>query len=474
MSGVKRMRNNAVWLTAAEILSKVIAFFSVVWITQYLTKEGFGQYSFVTSFGMIFAVIANFGFGAYVTREISKYKDKAQKIFSNLLTFKVAVSTFTILLIAGISLFIDKSPEVIYGLLIISLFIVFDAFRGFIDSVYKAYEKMGYAAFNRVGERVLYLLLLWLVVHFDLGIVWLFVALASSSLFFTFVQAVVVHRRFLKIRFAFDKKYIKSAFKQTFYFVLNDIFIVVFFKVDVIMLSFLKGDALTATYNAVYSLIYALVFIPTVLSNVLYPVLSRFYVESKEKFIDSIPIVIKYFFLSVIPVLFGLLVFSEDILEIVYRGKFDDGLMVFYVLSFVLVFVFMNYILSTLLNTVDKQKIVAIGSSFAMVLNIVLNYFLIPQYDIVGAGVATLATEGLFCALLLVLVVRHISFLKIAHVIKTIGLFISIGLSVGFFYLFDYNNYILFIVSMIVFAVLLFVFRVIGKRDIMYIKKSIL
>lgn len=474
MSNIRSLSRNAAWITFAELAGKLIAFISIILITRYLSKDSFGQYSFIMAFGLVFGVLANFGFGAYTTREIAKNKEKASEIIGNLLSLKIILSVvvFTLLFISA--QFIDRSPHIMYGIYVVGFVTIFDALRSFVSSVFQAFEKMQYVTLVRIGERLLYFSLLLLALLFNAEIIQLLTALAISSFVFSVIGLYIIHTRFAPITPRFDISFLKIVLLGTFYFVINDVFIIIFFKIDSIMLTFLKGDVFNAEYTAAYNLIYSsAVVIPAVLTTVLYPVLTRFYNKEKSLFKENVPHILKYFLAISFPVVAFFLIFGETLLSVIYKGKYDSSLVVFQVLSTGVVFVFLNFILSTILNTIEKQKLVALASFIAMAINIGMNIVLIPAFGILGAGTATIITEMLFCAGLYYFVENELKLFSIDTFLKLLKVLGSLLFASVCGYLLIFNPFISFLVFLIVFGVFLYILGVVTEKDINYFKDAL-
>lgn len=474
MSNVKSLSRNATWLTIAELFGKAVAFVAAIFITRYLTKEDFGQYSFVLAFGLLFGVLANFGFGAYTTREIAKNRKKAQKIIGNLLSLKLILSALVLLFMFVSTQLIDRPMPVIVGLYVVGFLMVFDALRGFISSVFQAYEEMQFVTLVRVGERFMYLALIGIVILLKLEFVYLLIALLVSSITFSCIGLLIVHTRFARVSLKFDRLFLKDVLINTFFFVLNDVFIVVFFKIDSVMLTFMKGDIFNAEYTAAYNVIYSsVVLIPAILSSVLYPVLTRFFNKDKELFRQNIPHILKYYLLSALPFMAFFLIFAPYLLDWFYAGKYNNSLTVFYLLTFGVVFVFLNFVLSTVLNTIEKQKLVALASFVAMIFNVSVNFLLIPDFGIIGAGVATVITELLFCIGLFYYVQRELRISSTLNLQKLLKISVSFLFAGVCAYVLIFNPFVSLIAFVSVFGVMLFLLGMFTQKDQHYLEEAL-
>jgi O-antigen/teichoic acid export membrane protein len=59
-------------------------------------------------------------------------------------------------------------------------------------------------------------------------------------------------------------------------------------------------------------------------------------------------------------------------------------------------FIFPNILLSNIFIIANKQRLNAVFGFVCLLLNIVLNVFLIPRYGFIGSGIATVVTDAIF------------------------------------------------------------------------------
>jgi O-antigen/teichoic acid export membrane protein len=94
-------------------------------------------------------------------------------------------------------------------------------------------------------------------------------------------------------------------------FALNALFGVLFFRIDTVMLSVLKGDAAVGIYSAAYVPMLALGVIPTVFIAAIYPVMSRYFVSSKDTLESFTSLSSKYMAIIGFPIAMGCFILAE-------------------------------------------------------------------------------------------------------------------------------------------------------------------
>ena len=207
-------------------------------------------------------------------------------------------------------------------------------------------------------------------------------------------------RHFVKFRLEFDFKFWKFLFISSlpFWFIL--VFRFINFRIDTIMLTFMKSYTDTGVYNAAYKIIDAMIVIPAIIVGALFPTMSKLFRKSR----NSLQIVFKkvffYLFALVLPICVGITLLADRIILFVYKEQFFDSVIALQILVWTLIFLFLNYLMGYLLNSIDRQKSFIIVTFTAAIVNISLNFALIPAYSYIGSSVATVITELFSFALL--------------------------------------------------------------------------
>lgn len=470
MSVSRIIFKNITWLAASELFSKAVGFILVILITRYLGVEGYGQYTFAMSFVMFFAFLADFGFGPYLTREISKKPDQTERLVNSIFGAKVLFVLLAYLLILASLPFLHKPGPILALVAIAGFNITLNSFQVFFKAIFQGHEQMKYESFSRFWEKIIWFVATILVILFDLGIHWLIIA-AIAGTGAKLIASSRFLKHFLSLRLSFGPKAWKFAIKESVFFTLINFFFILYFKIDAVMLSFLKGDQETGLYGSAYDLIYALAFIPIFMSVTVYPVLSRFYEHASEKLAVIIPRVLKYFFLLGLPIVLFLLLFSNEIIKTMYPPRFNGAIPMFQTLSIAFFFGFLNYPLNLFMGALHLQRISAIAIGAAAVLNIGLNIFLIPQFGGVGAASATVITEFTLLFFSLAILQKGYPILSYGRLKRIFGLAFLFVFFLPVFLILDANITIKISIGgmmLIAYPLLIFALSLIGEHDRRY------
>ena len=121
--------------------------------------------------------------------------------------------------------------------------------------------------------------------------------------------------------------------------------------------------------------------------------LSRLNVSSKELLKISYEKSVKYLVILGLPIAVGTTLLANPIILIIYKSGFSQSIVALQILIWSIPIIFINYILGTAINSINKQRDTVKTTFVAMLLNIILNLLLLPKYGLIAACFITVLTE---------------------------------------------------------------------------------
>ncbi len=401
---LRRIARNSSLLMGSHILGKLLFFFTVIILTRLLGVEGFGKFNFSLSFVLIFTVFADLGVNAFMIREVARKKELAALYFRNALLLRVilgAVVYGVIVLTASLAGYPEDIAELVR---LIALYGIAESFNGFISAYLRSFERMEYEAFLNVFMKTALLLSVLFAGSQGWGLAGIgLVYVAVSFMRLVFGMVIVFSRGFISpgefLSGKTDIRFIRSMLSRAWPFAVISVLGVIYYRIDSVMLQSMKGSMAVGWYGAAHRVTGALNFIPEMFAASLYPVFSRFFIESREKLETAYPMAFEFLLILGLPLAAGVMVLSEEITLFLYGQDFLESAAALRILSWTLLAVFLSYITGTALNSLNRQKTLTKISAFCVILNIALNFILIPRYGFPGAALTTLVTSSLMLAL---------------------------------------------------------------------------
>lgn len=408
----KKIGINFLISAAARVLGFFISYFITLrLITGYLKEEGFGQYSTAFAFTYFFSFLADLGLYSLMARDISRPNVDEKKVASDIFSLRLFSITIALLIAALSAAVLPYSREVKIAIILSTLFYFFSSLTQVIMGIFQKYLKVWNAAVAEIISRIIGVFAVWGVIKFNLGLLGVAFATALAA-FFNFILLFPLARRLVPFSVSFDYKNFKSIFKKTWPIGLSIIFTVVYFKMDTIMLSFFRDYEAVGVYNLSYKLFEGLIFFPAMFVGLVMPILSRYALSQKEKFLEYFNKSLHLILLAVSPLV--IMLFSKPLFIISFFGpsfsksSLEDAAAVFQILLAAFFFVALGALLSNALIALEKQKYLMIAYFMGMVLNIIFNLIFIPPYGYFAAAWTTLGTEGLVTIMLLLFLLKDV------------------------------------------------------------------
>ena len=400
MSQIKTLFKNIGWVTSSQIIVNLCAFIWTISIARYLGVNDYGILSFAISFTVLLGMGTDIGMTLLATKEISQDKSKTSRYINNIIPFKVVLSILLFIFTALILILLGYNKLVIEITLIMSLETIFICMVNFFGGVFQAHENQKVGSVGAILNSVLLVLFTLIVIILDLGIIFVALSYAISYLIFMLYMSINLINEFGFPKFEIDLCFWKKTAKKAIPFGLSIFFYTIYFSIDVVMIQFLSGDYATGIYNSAYKIISVFTAFYVIYNTVIFPLMSKLYAEDEKLLKLSFEQSIKYSLLLLLPICIGVYFYSPYIIDLIYSNAYALASVPMQILIWTIVFMFINGVTSSLLNSIGKELSVTKIYIIAAVFNIVLNYITIPIYSYNGAAFTTVLSEMLILVLM--------------------------------------------------------------------------
>ncbi len=390
-----KLIKNAGWLFGAEIISKLLAYGIIVLLSRTLGPEGLGQYSFIFYYVGLLGIFSDLGVGYYFMREVARDRSKAEELLPDVLGFKIVLALLNFLVIVALTLPLPKPGWMKVLIILVGAEAMLTWIAYIFVRIMYAHEVTKYEALSRVIERT------W---AFFVGGVILYLYRSLIPFVFVLLTGYTI-REILRIRWGsrfvnrvkirFRPEVWVALLKKSYPFWLIGLFTLIYYRTDMVMLSLMKGDYETGIYRAAYTLIEVSLFIPSILFATTMPSMARLWNEDKR----TLEVLLKKSFRMILGLgilgAVGYYIFSRVGIVIIFGDNFLPSVPVLRILAFVIPFMFVNSLLGSFMNATGKERTFMKIASLTALLNVVLNYILIPYYGASGAAIATVISQGI-------------------------------------------------------------------------------
>ncbi len=400
MNITKTALRNIGSLFGAQIITSILKPILLIYIARTLGDEIFGKYSFLFSLTAIFLIISEFGIKSVAIRDVARDTSNVDQYLRNIISLKLLFSAVSVIILVLFVTLLDMPRDTTLASYIFAGGLFFQSMSYAFRWVFHALQIMEFEALQRVVERFLLLVLSMLVLWQGFGLIALSLVFLITQIGIFFLSLFFALRKIripsIKANLSFFRYIIKTAV----FFALCEVLWMVYFKIDIVMLAKIRGEREVGWYNAAYVVVNFITLISMIMMQAMFPVLSSLYEKAKDKLKETAESLFRYLIiiaLSLVPVVFML---SNRIINIIYGTGYEHSIHVLNVLIFVIIFLFPGNLFAHILASSNRHKQLALGNFVGVVVNIVLNFILIPKYGYTGAGIATIITEAILCLLL--------------------------------------------------------------------------
>ena len=486
MSEARKIAKNTTVLLISQIIGYILAFFYTIYTARYLGASGFGIISFALALGAILSIFTELGLSTLTVREVSRDKTLANKYIGNTLALKIILSSITLISMVLVVTLLHYPPQIAAVIYFITLSFVVGAFTSIFYSIFQAYEKMEYQSIGQILNSIIMFTGILLIIKYQLSIVDFSLIYLIASIISLVYGVIVCIRYFVLPKIEIDLKLWKFVLSkreidlnlwkfliiEAIPLTISSVFLLIAFRVDTILLSIINGNEAVGLYNAAFSLMAALMFVPLVYVSAIFPMLSRLNISSKELLKISYERSVKYLIILGLPIAVGTTLLATPIILIIYKSGFSQSILALQILIWSIPIIFINYILGTAINSINKQRDTVKTTFIAMLLNIILNLLLLPKYGLIAACFITVLTE-LTCFIFWFHIMNvhgyKIPIFKILLKPAIASLIMGIVISL----LSNVNILVVILISTIIYFIALYILKTFSEEDITLFKQII-
>ncbi len=384
---------NTFWLSFSQLIRKLIKFSLIIYAARVLGVEGYGVFAYALGLAGFFAMFSDIGINSLLIRDFSTKNKITPKHLSTFLYIKLALVGISALLILYIAPFLANIPEVLPLILIMAILIVLDGLRDFAVAIIRSKEKMeleaGVDALTNITTLILGISAL-IVFESSMSLAVAYVIGSGVGLVFS---VLILRNELVRAWRYFDKKLAKKILKDAWPFALIGLFGAITTNTDIIMLGWLKNALDVGLYSVALKPVQAIYLISGVLAISILPRISRLVRDNGEKVGKLLGKSIGLLFLIGMPMAVGGMILGKEIMVLLYGVEYIGSTLAFQILLATTLTIFpMSMIISFVLAH-NKQSGFIAPLLVSAIVNIVLNYALIPIYGIAGAALATVIAQ---------------------------------------------------------------------------------
>lgn len=410
----KKIASNTISQIFSKVWTAIVAIFLLNILRNYFPLDVMWLYEKIYNYVWIFVFLADLWLYAITIREITNNKEKEAFIVWNVMSLRLFLWIFILFLSIFIAYFLPwyNSTLALLSIFISSIFTILQLLNSSILAMMQANMKVEFSAFSLIFWKIVNLFWVFFIAYYFYPKEFI----QNSDYFTPFIYIMIVWvisvwintilnyfyaRKITKFWFCFDFNYIKYIFKISIPYWLALFLSVVYFKMDVMMLSIMEwSNENIALYTLPMKIIEVIMVIWWFYMTSMLPSLTKKFKEKNilevDKIID-ISFKVLFMFSSMVFVLWVL--FREYIILIVANQKYLDETIrfnssdAFLVVFSVILFYFISLVFIYTFVASEKQNRLLKINIIVTIFNFLWNLFFIPIFSFIWSWIVTLLSQ---------------------------------------------------------------------------------
>jgi O-antigen/teichoic acid export membrane protein len=385
---------NTFYQIFSKILTSLIGLLTRKLLTNYLGPAGFGDYVFALTYSSLFGSIADWGTLVIGVREASKNPRSRPAIFGASLIARLILSLIAFL--AAIIVFpLLGIRDLPFPVIVLSgvLIIVF-ALKASFGIIFETLLRMDRWLLVEVSASIFTLILFLFTVLFHGSLIFFFISLLIATLL-SCLGALWLSRKLTPISLTFSPSVIKKLLIEALPMGVALIMFTVYNRIDTIILRHYRSPSEVGFYGLAYFIYENIILVAAYVINSAFPLLSRTGSDLGER--DNYRRIYQKTFDLLLVLGIGAVVttylLSPFLVRIISSPEFIYSSTLLQILSFSLLFAFLNHATGFGLIALGKQRPYTIATLTALFFNISLNLIFVPRYGAIACAIITIGTE---------------------------------------------------------------------------------
>lgn len=404
---------NSSWLIFDKIIRIFVGLFIGAWLARYLGPAQYGELAYALAYIAIFQSISTLGMDAIIVREISQNKTLAPQILGSCFVFRLISGTVCWLVaVVSMAYFNGWSDHSVWMIALIGGGLIFQAadtidlwFQSQSESRNTVLAKLVAYTFSN-GIKVLLILYQAPLVAFAAV-----VALDSLAVAISLIFVYLKYPRTAPWYFIQEKA--KLLFKESWPLMLSSLSIVIYMRIDQIMIKEMLGEQELGIYAAMLPLSTIWNILPMAIIPSIAPFLSRKKELSNEDYYQTLFILFRISLLGSILISIFTIIFAAPLTNILYGKNYEAAADILKIHVISNIPVFLGVTQGLWIINEKKSHIALIKTVIGGLSSVALNFVLIPKVGLTGAAISAVISyfiSAVFCNIFLA---RKIFFMQL-------------------------------------------------------------
>ncbi|MEX5731131.1 MULTISPECIES: flippase [Providencia] len=390
---IQKIVSNSSWLLLDKFVRMGLGLAVSAWVARYLGPTQYGELAYVLAYLAFFQAVCTLGMDGLIVRDIAKNKNNAGEILGTVFTLRIIIGLICwFCAVGGMVLLNGWNSQSVYITALAGATLVFQA-ADTIDLWFQSQSQNRRTVIVKLtayiisnGIKIVLILSSASILAFSAVITFETCAVACGLLYA--YKKYPCPNQWVKI-----KQRAQILLKESWPFIISGLSIILYMRVDQLMIKNYLGDKELGIYAAVLPLAVIWQFIPMTLSVSVAPLVAQSKAKGDDSFYKTLKQIFRIFAMLGWLVCIPIAILSHFIVQVLYGDAYITGAPVLTIIVFTNIFINMGVAQSLWIVNERKSKLSLYKTIIGAVVCIVSNIILIPLYGIIGAAISAVLAQ---------------------------------------------------------------------------------
>ncbi|HOU13981.1 MAG TPA: oligosaccharide flippase family protein [Anaerolineae bacterium] len=402
-STVQRLAKNSVAPILLTLFNRVIELAFAALMLRILGPANTGDYYYAVNVFLWFDILTNFGLDAYLTREVARNRERANRYLFNTTAVRVGLS------LAGIPLLLSfvalrqtliadlaapASQQAMIALVLLYIGLVPGSISKGLTSLFYAFEKAEYPAAIQTVSTLVRVAVQTAVLLAGWGIVGLAGSAIAINLVTLSILGGLAVRMFFRPRWEGNRALRRDMVSESWPLMVNHFLATLFYKIDVFLMEPILGNVILGLYSVGYKFLDTVMVVPSMFTLALFPVISRQAKEDRAGFLRFYQLGAKILLTLALPTaVIATLTAREMVLVLGGPEYLPGGMIALQLMAWSMPVGWLNSLTQYVLIALDQQRYLMRAYLFAFAFSLTGNLIFMPIYGYQASAILHIFSE---------------------------------------------------------------------------------
>jgi len=382
---------NISWLFFDKLLRLGLGLIIIIWLARYLGPEQFGLLNFIIALIAVFSVLSTLGLNIIVVRDLVNHPNQLKETLGSAFILKLSAAVVLyVLSIITITLLrpednLSRTLVAILGLSL--LFQSSEVIKFWFESQVQSKFIVWTENSCLLITAAIKIIMLWQEAPL-IAFVYIMLfesALIALALFYTYSKKVMN-----PINWNATKSRSIALLEDSWPLIISSAAWIIYTRVDQIMIGQMIDDQAVGYYSAAIKLSEVMNFLPLIIVSSIIPTIMKYRETNPSRYTRDFQRIYDLAIGSMLFIALATTLLSSWIIQILFGPAYEQASSVLTIHIWSAIFIAMATVSGRYLINEGLQKITMTRHILGVIINIPLNYIMIPIYGIQGAAISTL------------------------------------------------------------------------------------